>query len=116
MSFLGVDLGTSFIKGSVLDLEALQLQHVLRVPFPDPLANEDPRYCEFHPGVAVDAVRGLIDELARHAPDCEGLVMCSQMHGLVLMNERGDAESPFLSWRDQRAMMPILRVTELTTT
>ncbi len=106
MSFLGVDLGTSFIKGSVLDLESLQLQHVLRVPFPDPLANEDPRYCEFHPDVVVDAVRGLIDEIAEHAPDCEGLVMCSQMHGLVLMNERGDAESPFLSWRDQRAIMP----------
>ena len=28
MSFLGIDLGTTFIKGAVLDLESRRLEHV----------------------------------------------------------------------------------------
>jgi sugar (pentulose or hexulose) kinase len=106
MSFIGIDLGTSFIKGAVLDPESCQLQHVQRVPFPDPLASEDPLHCEFDSAEVLNAVRTLINELARYASDCQGIAMCSQMHGLVLMNERGETESNCLSWRDQRAMMP----------
>ena len=32
--------------------------------------------------------------------------MCSQMHGMVLTNERGEAASNCITWRDQRVMMP----------
>jgi sugar (pentulose or hexulose) kinase len=61
--------------------------------------------CEFDPHEVVGAVRAFIDQLAPHAPDCEGIVMCSQMHGTVLMNEHGDAMSNCVTWRDQRATM-----------
>jgi hypothetical protein len=30
---IGIDIGTLFIKGAVLDLERLCLQHIQRVPF-----------------------------------------------------------------------------------
>jgi sugar (pentulose or hexulose) kinase len=106
MPFIGIDLGTSFIKGAVLDAGSRQLQHVQRIPFPDALESGGPLLCEFDPGEIMAAVRTLINELAPYAPDCEGIVMCSQMHGMVLMNERGEARSNCLSWRDQRAMMP----------
>ena len=106
MSFIGVDLGTSFIKGAVLNLEARQLEHVRRIPFPEQLPAANSLLCEFDPHEVVAAVRTFIDELALHAPDCEGIVMCSQMHGMVLMDERGDAMSNCVTWRDQRAMMP----------
>jgi sugar (pentulose or hexulose) kinase len=106
MSFIGVDLGTSFIKGAVLDLEARQLQHVRRMPFPDQLPGANSLLCEFDPHEVVVAVRTFIDELASHAPDCEGLVLCSQMHGMVLMDGHGDAMSNCVTWRDQRVMMP----------
>ena len=106
MSFLGIDLGTSFIKGAVLNLESRRLEQVRRAPFPSPLADANPLLCEVDPKAMVNAVRALIAELAPHAPDCEGIVMCSQMHGLVLMNARGEAESNCITWRDQRALMP----------
>ena len=32
--------------------------------------------------------------------------MCSQMHGLVLVNGRGGVESNCVTWRDQRVLMP----------
>lgn len=106
MSFVGLDLGTTFIKGAVLDLEARRLHHVHRAPFPLPLANSNPLFCEVNPGAILTAVRALLADLAPHAPDCEGIVMCSQMHGMVLMNGRGGVESNCITWRDQRALMP----------
>jgi sugar (pentulose or hexulose) kinase len=106
MPFIGIDLGTSFIKGAVLDLETRQLVHIERLPFPDPLASSSPLCCEFDAGPVVSAVRKLIDQLAWKAPDCEGIVMCSQMHGMVLVDEHCKPKSNCISWRDQRAMMP----------
>jgi sugar (pentulose or hexulose) kinase len=106
MSFLGIDLGTSFIKGAVLRPESRRLEHIRRAPFPPPIANDNPLLCEVDPAPILAAVRGLIGELASRAPDCEGLVMCSQMHGMVLMNARGEAVSNCITWQDQRALMP----------
>jgi len=104
MSFLGVDLGTSFLKGAVLNVASHKLEQVRRKPFPEPLSKGDPLRCEFDPNAILSAFRALIDELAPLAPDCEGIVLCTQMHGLVLMNERRHAVSNCLTWRDQRAM------------
>ncbi len=106
MSFIGIDLGTSFIKGAVLDLEARELRHVQRTPFPPQIENAPPLACEFHPDAILAAVRSLLAALAPYAPDCEGIVMCSQMHGLVLVNGRGETMSNCITWRDQRVLMP----------
>lgn len=106
MSFIGIDLGTSFIKGAVLDLERRQLGYLQRIPFPDPLTGQGPLFCEFDPDEVVTAVHKLINDLASKAPDYEGLVMCSQMHGMVLLDERGETRSNCITWRDQRVMMP----------
>ena len=104
MSFLGIDLGTSFIKGAVLNLQTRQLEHVRRTPFPEPLRTEDPLRCEFDPKAILQAFQKLVAELAPLAPNCEGLVLCTQMHGLVLMNEQLDACSNCITWRDQRVL------------
>lgn len=106
MSFLGIDLGTSFLKGAVLDLERRQVAHVRRKPFPEPLPTGDPLRCEFDPQAIVSEFRGLIDELSPFAQDCEGIVLCTQMHGLVLMNEKLEAVSNCVTWRDQRTLAP----------
>jgi len=106
MSFIGIDLGTSFIKGAVLDLEARELNHIQRLPFPNQLSSRNPLFCEFDPDEIVSAFRNLVTTLISVAPDCGGIVMCTQMHGMVLMNAQGRVLSPCLTWRDQRAMMP----------
>ena len=106
MSFIGIDLGTTFIKGAVLNLETHQLHHVRRTPFPSQLENTAPLACEFDPDEILTAVRTLLAELAPHAPACEGVVMCAQMHGMVLMNSRGEIQSNCVTWRDQRVVMP----------
>ena len=50
LPFIGIDLGTSFIKGAVLDAESYRVEHVRRIPFPQQLPGFNPLYCEFAPG------------------------------------------------------------------
>lgn len=104
--WIALDLGTSFIKGAVLDLEALRLRHILRVPFPAALAGQHPLHCETDPGQILAAVQDALTGLLKEAPHCAGIVLCTQMHGLIFCDEKGSPLSNFLSWLDQRALRP----------
>jgi len=106
MSFVGIDIGTSFIKGAVLDADALSMSHIRRVPFPEPLPGLPPLYREFDPHAVLSAVQQLLGGLLPHAAGCEGIVMCSQMHGLVFTTERGEPCSNLTTWQDQRVLQP----------
>lgn len=106
MAFIGIDLGTSFIKAAILDLDASQLQQVRRIPFPDPIQHSDPLRVEFAPGGILSAVEKLVSELTAFPMSYEGVVMCTQMSCLVLVNEQGEAHSNCIGWRDQRALEP----------
>ena len=106
MALIGIDIGTSFIKGAVLDLDTHRIEHIQRSPFPPPLVSASSLYREYDPQVILEAVRGLINDLAPLAAPCEGLVMCNQMHGLVFTTPTGEARSTLTTWQDQRVLMP----------
>lgn len=103
---IALDLGTAFIKGAVIDLDRLCVEHVRRVPFPEPIAGLPPLWCEIDPARVLTAVRDVLQALLASAPDCGGIVMCGQMGGLVLCTESGAALSNYISWRDQRLLQP----------
>lgn len=103
-TYLGIDLGTSFIKGAVLDLERGVLRDVQRIPFPSPVRVVPPYYHEIDPREVALRTRGLLDMLLRVAPEASGLMVCSQMHALVLTDDAGDLASNCISWLDQRAL------------
>jgi sugar (pentulose or hexulose) kinase len=106
MRFIGLDLGSSFLKGAVLELDALGLRHLERLPFPEPIRGLNPAFREFNPADVLVAARSLLERLLRHAPDAEGIVMCNQLHGLVFTTGAGRAASNFINWQDQRALQP----------
>jgi sugar (pentulose or hexulose) kinase len=106
MSYLAIDLGTTFIKGAVLDLDTQQHAHVRRQPFPPALSHRPAYFYEVDPLAIVDATRTLVEELLPHAPECQGVVLCTQMHGLVLCTPTGTARSNALTWQDQRVLTP----------
>jgi len=106
MPFIGIDLGTTFIKGAVLDLQGRTLACVRRIPFPARLAPASPLLWEYDPNEIVTAARTFMQDLALHSPKCQGIVMCSQMHGFVLVNDRGEPVSNCVTWQDQRTLMP----------
>lgn len=104
MNFIGIDIGTSFIKGGVLDLDGMTIHSIQRQAFPEPIAGLPALHFEVDPHAVVHAVRTLVESLLDSIPDCAGIVMCSQMHGLVLMDAAGTPVSNVITWRDQRAL------------
>jgi sugar (pentulose or hexulose) kinase len=104
VSFIGIDLGTSFIKAAIIDLDRCRLQRIRRVPFPDAIPGSSPAKCEFDPRSILSAVRKLIDEFSGLSDQIDGLVMCTQMSCLVMMDKEGRVRSNCIGWRDQRAL------------
>ncbi len=98
MRYLGIDIGSSFIKGAVLDLEALTIGHVERLPFPEPLRGLPSGHREFSAAEIIANTQGLLQRLVSRAPDCAGVVMCSQMNSLVFLNRRGAPISDVITW------------------
>jgi gluconokinase len=102
MRFLGLDLGTTSFKGAVLDLERQTIEQVRRVPTPEPVSGIPPGHHELDPNDVLAAVRQLIGELLTEAPDSAAMVMCSQMHCVVLTDPDGRPRSNIITWKDQR--------------
>jgi sugar (pentulose or hexulose) kinase len=106
MTFIALDLGTTFIKGALLDLDRLRISHIRRLPFPAALPGLPPLFHEVDPAVVTANVCRLIDELLAASDECAGIVFCTQMHGLVLCDEAGRAHSNMITWQDQRVLTP----------
>lgn len=107
MRYLGIDIGSSFIKGAVLDSDALRLSHIERLEAPQVVKGLDPMFREIEPEAILQCVRRVLERLHNHAPDAAGVLMCSQLHGMVLCDEKGNALTRYISWQDQRALMPL---------
>ncbi|HEY1785282.1 MAG TPA: FGGY family carbohydrate kinase [Pirellulales bacterium] len=106
MALIGIDLGTSFLKGAILNTETLRPEHVEREPFPDPLPGLPPVFREYDVRAILAAVRALIERLAPRATPCEGILFSTQMHGLILTDLEGREQSNLLTWLDQRVTLP----------
>jgi len=106
MNFIGLDIGSSFIKGAVLNLETHQLQQIHRQPFPNSIVGLPPRHFEVDPQQLVQQVRSVVEDLHTVAKNCAGLLLCSQMHGLVLTDSSWQPLSNVITWRDQRTTLP----------
>ena len=106
-AYLALDLGTSAIKAALVYPRARRVAHISRRPFPEPLPGRPAHWVELDPAAILAAVRSLLAELTPLAPECAGVVLCGQMSGLVLTGPRGEALSPYVSWRDQRLTLPV---------
>lgn len=102
MRCLGLDIGSSSIKGAVLDLETSQVSHIVKEPFPEPICGLAPGFHEVDPEEIYTRALRVIDQLSIHAPDATTLLSCSQMGGIMLVDRKLRAVTNYLSWRDQR--------------
>lgn len=106
MRYIGIDLGTFSIKGAVLDLDLLSVGAGRHIPCPTPLPGLPLLHMEFDPEGFVAATRRLIEVLLAEVPDCQGVLMCGQMGGLVLVSPQGGSMSNYISWLDRRLLEP----------
>jgi xylulokinase len=105
MFILGIDLGTSSLKAVLTD--------ETEAPFAAatvPIATSNPRpgWSEQDPRDWWSALRKALQSLRREQPEAFRAVravgLSGQMHGAVLLDERGDPCRPAILWNDGRAM------------
>lgn len=101
---IAIDVGSTSIKGAVLDLDANEVTSVITLPFPAPITETSSAHVEIDPQLVVDSVENLVQRLSWGMPSQGHLWICGQMGGLVLSDERGNALTRYISWRDQRSM------------
>lgn len=105
MKCFGLDLGSSTIKGAVLDLDARQVGAMVAEPFPEPIVGLPERFFEIAPEAVVDAVTRVVTKLQVLEPDVTAIFSCGQMGGVILMDPATRRPlTNYLSWRDQRTL------------
>jgi len=107
MHALGLDIGSSSIKGAALDLERGTIGAIVTRPFPAPLPGLPPEWFEVAPDAIEAATREVIGELRELYPAPAGLFVSGQMGGTLLVDADGQALTNYLSWRDQRTRVPL---------
>ncbi|MDY7108056.1 MAG: xylulokinase [Planctomycetota bacterium] len=100
---LGIDVGTSGSKALLIDADG---RVAASVTTEYPLSSPRPLWSEQDPhhwwNATVASIRGVLEQ-AGVAPSSIGAVgLTGQMHGLVLLDARGEVLRPAMLWNDQR--------------
>lgn len=103
MKYIAIDLGTSFIKGALVDPTSMQIDAIVRRPTPPRIAERPADVVELDPLLILDRTSELIVELHTHQPDVRGILLCGQMGGLILCDTENQPVTPYISWLDRRA-------------
>ena len=112
MNFIGIDVGTSSIKALLVD------------PYGKVLASSNPEYpfqtpaplqAETDPEVWWDATCRALQKLLESTDPglVKGVGLTGQMHGLVLLDKKGNPLRPCIMWNDQRSFKECEEMTKI---
>jgi sugar (pentulose or hexulose) kinase len=106
MKVIGVDLGSSSIKGAVLDLAAGTASDPVTRAFPAPISGMPSGWIEIDPSRVCAAVDELLSILAGQFPRADRIYFSGQMGGVILLDDQARPLTNYISWRDQRTLEP----------
>lgn len=106
MLYIGVDLGTSACKLLLSD-ERGSVLRIVRKPYP--VDYPRPGWSEQRPSLWWDAVCTGIPELLEgvDASQVGGIGCAGQMHGLVMLDAKGEVIRPAILWNDNRTIQEV---------
>jgi xylulokinase len=99
MALIGLDIGTSGVKGIALDQTG---QVVGRAGHAYPLSTPRPGWAEQDPELWWAAAQTVLSALAEQAGPAEAIGLSGQMHGLVALDASDRPLRPAILWNDQR--------------
>lgn len=99
--YIGLDLGTSGLKGILIDADQRVLAEAVA-----PLAVSRPHegWSEQSPADWIAAAEAVMDQLAAHGlSDVKGIGLSGQMHGATLLDASDEVLRPCILWNDTRS-------------
>lgn len=101
MHFIGIDIGTSSICGVIYNFSDKKIESITQN---NQAAVESSNSWEKvqDPAIIIETVIRIIRDFTSKYTDIKGIGITGQMHGILYVNEEGDAVSPFYTWQDGR--------------
>ena len=98
---VGIDIGTTTISITVIDLQSKKQLEVFSVPHNSYV--EKSVLCEQSVSVIIDKAEGLLNLVCKSYPGVVSIGITGQMHGILYLNGEGEAVSNLINWQDKRA-------------
>src|SRR5206468_4880841 len=100
---LGIDISTTGAKALLTDATG---RVVASASMPLALSTPRPLWSEQHPEdwwrAITASIRQTLDDAGATGDEVAAIGLTGQMHGLVLLDDRGDVLRPAILWNDQR--------------
>ena len=103
MTYAALDIGSSFVKGAILDTTELRARDFSQVATPPNIADRPDRY-EIDGEALYIAAKRMLDQLLDREPEAAGIMLCTQMHGCILTDSDFRPVSPYISWQDRASL------------
>lgn len=103
MKFITVDIGSTYIKAGLLDVEQRRSVEQKKYGTPKRRPNPDGAYYENDAAEFVEIIKGLIRDFGTRYPDTEGILFSTQQHGCVISHP-ALSEDTYISWQDTRCL------------
>ena len=105
MYFIGIDIGTSSICGVAYHFAEKKIESITKSNHTSVETSEVWEKIQ-DPEKIIDTVCDIIVEFSAKYPDIKGIGFTGQMHGVLYVDNKGNAVSPLYTWQDNRANQP----------
>ena len=102
---VGIDIGTTTISAAVIDLENRAQVEVFSVPHNSCIDRSI--FSEKSVSVIMDKAERVLDFIYKSYTGIVSIGVTGQMHGILYLNNEGEAVSGLINWQDKRGDIPI---------
>lgn len=106
MKSIGIDIGTTTISIVIADASDFTLVHKITLPNDASLSSPNPWERLQDVSRILASVQSALDEILSNYKDVSSIGLTGQMHGIVCLDESGNAVSPLYTWQDGRGNLP----------
>ncbi|WNS45362.1 FGGY family carbohydrate kinase [Paenibacillus sp. MMS20-IR301] len=107
MITIGLDIGTTTISGLLYDLDTRTILHsITQQQASTPSSRTEVWERLQEPELMLRQAEAILGSLLSLAPDAAGIGISGQMHGIVYIDQTGNACSPLYTWQDGRGALP----------
>jgi hypothetical protein len=103
MLFVALDMGSSYIKSVLFDLEEGCIIEKSKMPMIDKIDNDDKNIFEIDANNLFQVIKNIIDDFLLRYNNIDGVLFSTQMHGFVYSSEDNEKDI-YVSWQDTRCL------------
>ena len=99
---IGLDIGTTSISAAVVDIDKKTVSKSYTVPYNHKINSLDSDFSESDADKIYNTAKELLDKALAESSGVRSIGMTGQMHGIVYVDDCGNAVSPLINWQDKR--------------